>query len=302
MASGIPTNRTNITLPMEVSNEILQKTQEASIIMRLAQQTPLPGRGLAIPVILSDPEAEFVAETDAKPVSNPGLGTKLMQPHMLSVIVPLSNQFRRDANALYNAIVARIPNALGKKFDKTCFFGPTSGSLANFDNLSAVAQASLQSSVYLGLVSADTDISEEGGLLNGFAFSPQGRGMLLSALDSQNRPLFNNVGDGDINRVLGAPTYFSSAAYKAGAAASGSDAAVPDIVGFAGDWTKARWGTVEGVKIDISEEATLTYTDENEQTVTVNLWQRNMFAVRAEIEVGFVAQTAYFNALTRTHS
>jgi len=302
MASGIPTNRTNITLPMEVSNEILQKTQEASIIMRLAQQTPLPGRGLAIPVILSDPEAEFVAETDAKPVSNPGLGTKLMQPHMLSVIVPLSNQFRRDANALYNAIVARIPNALGKKFDKVCFFGPTGGSLANFDNLSAVAQASLQSSVYLGLVAADTDISEEGGLLNGFAFSPQGRGMLLSALDGQNRPLFNNVGDGDINRVLGAPTYFSSAAYKAGAAASGSDAAVPDIVGFAGDWTKARWGTVEGVKIDISDEATLTYTDENEQTVTVNLWQRNMFAVRAEIEVGFVAQTAYFNALTRTHS
>lgn len=301
MASGIPTNRTNITLPMEVSNEILQKTQEASIIMRLAEQTPLPGRGLAIPVILSDPEAEFVAETDAKPVSNPGLGTKLMQPHMLSVIVPLSNQFRRDANALYNAIVARIPNALGKKFDKVCFFGPTGSSLANFDDFSAVAQASLQSSVYLGLVAADTDISEEGGLLNGFAFSPQGRGMLLSALDSQNRPLFNNVGDGNINRVLGAPTYFSGAAYKAGAAASGSDAAVPDIVGFAGDWTKARWGTVEGVKIDISDEATLTYTDENEQTVTINLWQRNMFAVRAEIEVGFVAQTAYFNALTRTH-
>ena len=36
-------------------------------------------------------------------------------------------------------------------------------------------------------------------------------------------------------------------------------------------------------------------------TETINLWQRNMFAVRAEIEVGFVAQTNFFNALTRAH-
>ena len=34
----------------------------------------------------------------------------------------------------------------------------------------------------------------------------------------------------------------------------------------------------------------------------INLFQQNMFAVRAEIEVGFVAQTAYFNKLTRTHA
>ena len=58
------------------------------------------------------------------------------------------------------------------------------------------------------------------------------------------------------------------------------------------------YGTVEGVKIDISNQATLDLGGGS----VINLFQQNMFAVRAEIELGFVAQTEYFNALSRTHS
>lgn len=298
VGSGTPTNRTNIQLPNDVSQEIIQKTQEASVVMRLARQIPLPGRGVQIPVIAGDPAASWVSETGPKPVSNPTLDKKIMQAHKLAVIAPFSNEFRRDAAALYDALISRLPNVLGKAFDSTVFFGPTGGSLANFDDFSAVTQASLQSSVYLGLVAADSNIGETGGMLNGFVFSPQGRGMLLGALDSQNRPIFlDSARDGDVPRILGAPTYFSGAAYKAGAAATGTTAAIPDIVGFAGDWTKAMWGTVEGVRIDYSSDASIVLADNS----VVHLFQDNMFAVRAEIEVGFVAETGYFNALTRTH-
>lgn len=301
VGSGIPTNRTNIQLPNSVSSEILQKTQEASAIMRLARRIILPGNGVQIPMITGDPQAAWVTETGSKPVSNPTIDKKIMQAHKLAVIVPFSNEFRRDAAALYDALIQRLPGVLAKKFDATVFFGPES-SLANFDDLSAVTKQSLQSSVYGGLVNADTDISEQGGTIDGYAFSPQGRGMLLGALDGVNRPLFiNSIADSDIPKLLGAATYFTQGAYKAGSAAAGSTAAVPDVVGFAGDWSHAMWGTVEGVKIDVSEEATLTYKDQSNQDATLNLWQQNMFAVRAEIEVGFVAETQYFNALTRTH-
>lgn len=301
VGSGIPTNRTNIQLPNSVSSEILQKTQEASAIMRLARKVTLPGNGVQIPMITGDPEAQWVTETGSKPVSNPTLDKKIMQAHKLAVIVPFSNEFRRDAAALYSALVSRLPGVLAKKFDATVFFGPES-SLANFDDLSSVTKQSLQSSVYGGLVNADTDISEQGGTINGYAFSPQGRGMLLGALDGVNRPLFiNSIADSDIPKLLGAATYFTQGAYKAGSAAVGSTPAVPDVVGFAGDWTHAMWGTVEGVKIDVSDQASLAYKDSLNQDATLNLWQQNMFAVRAEIEVGFVAETQYFNALTRTH-
>jgi HK97 family phage major capsid protein len=224
-----------------------------------------------------------------------------MQGHKLAVIVPFSDEFRRDAAALYDALIARLPGVLAKKFDQTVFFGPASGTLANFDDLSAVTGYALDtagSTAYAGLVAADTAISSQGGMISGFAFSPQGRGVLLSAVDGENRPLFiNSAADGAVDRLLGAPVLFGAAAYKEGSAASGSDPAVPDIVGFAGDWTHAMYGVVEGVKIDYSADATLT----SGQT-TINLFQQNMFAVRAEIEIGFVAETQYFAALTRAHS
>lgn len=294
MASGIPTNRTNIELPNEVSSEILQKTIGESVVMKLARQIALPGRGTQIPVITGDPTAAWVSETGAKPVSNPTISKKVMQAHKLAVIVPFSNEFRRDAAALYDALVQRLPGALAKEFDKTVFFGPASGSLANFDNFSAVTAQSLSSSVYGGLVAADGDIAEAGGVMNGIVLSPQGKSVLLGALDGQNRPLFNTVAENGIDRVLGADTYVTASAYKAGTAGTGGD---PDIIGFAGDWSKALYGTVEGVRIDFSSDATLTLANSS----TINLFQNNMFAVRAEIEVGFVAETDYFDALTRAH-
>ena len=300
IGTGVPTNRTNIQLPNEVSAEILQKTQEGSMVMQLARQIALPGRGAQIPIIASDPEAAWVSETGLKTVSNPTLDKKIMQAHKLAVIVPFSDEFRRDAAALYDALIARLPGVLAKKFDNTVFFGPSSGSLANFDNFSAITGYALDAAnktAYDGLVAADVAVSTAGGTVNGFAFSPQGRGVLLAATDGDGRPLFvPSVADGAVNRILGAPVHFSSAAYKAGSAAAGSDAAVPDIVGFTGDWTHAMYGVVEGVKIDYSADATLISGSD-----TINLFQQNMFAVRAEIEIGFVAETAYFAALTRTH-
>lgn len=297
--AGISTNRTNINLPTEVSAEILQKTQGASAVMQLARQIALPGRGLTIPVIAGDPEAAWVDETNPKPVSNPTLSTKIMQAYKLAVIVPFSDEFARDARALYDALISRLPGALALKFDSTVFHGTAPGS--NFDTLASVTAQSISgagdSPVYSALVAADTDIATHGGIVSGFAFSAQGRGELLAATDADGRPLFvNSVADGAVPRLLGAPVVYTKGAYKAGSAASGSDPAVPDVIGFAGDWTQAMYGTVEGVKIDMSNQATLTISNQQ-----VNLWERNMFAVRAEIEVGFRADTTVFNKIVRTH-
>ena len=296
MATGIEINRSNIELPNEIAAEILQKTQEGSAVMQLARQISLPGRGTQIPVITGDPTAAWVAETGAKPVSKPSISKKVMQAHKLAVIVPFSNEFARDAAALYDALVARLPGVLAKTFDETVFYGPASGSLANFDNFAGCTAQSLQSNVYSGLVAADGDIAAAGGVMNGIVLSPQGKSVLLGAVDGEYRPLFNNVAEGGIGKVLGADTYVTSAAYKEGSGSGTSQ--TPDFIGIAGDWTHAMYGTVEGVKIDISKDATLTLAD----TSTVNLFQNNMFAVRAEIEVGFVAETSYFDLLYKNHA
>ena len=284
--SGVATNRTNITLPPEISAEILAKMQTESAVMRLAREVKLPGRGLSIPVITSDPQAAWVAETGVKPVSNPGLTTKLMEAYKLAVIVPFSNEFRRDAAALYDELVRRLPLALAMKFDSTVV-GAVNAPGANFTTFASAQTQEIGSATYAGLVAADIDIAANGGMLNGFALSPQGRGAILAATDLQGRPLFvNSAAEGAIPMILGAPTYISKGVID-------SD---ENVVGIAGDWTQALYGTVEGVKIDYSSDATLTLADES----IINLFQQNMFAVRAEIEIGFVADEDCFNLLVAT--
>lgn len=284
--AGVPTNRTNISLPTEVSAEILAKTQEASAIMSLARQIQLPGRGITIPVITGDPEAAWVAETGEKPVSNPSLDTKIMEAYKLAVIVPFSNEFARDAAALYDELVKRLPAALAQKFDATVI-GKVAAPGNNFDTFAnATAQNITAPNTYASLVAADTDIATHGGIMNGIALSPQGKGVLLSATDDNKRPLFiNNVAEGAVPVVLGARTHLSKGVYDG----------TNNVVGLAGDWTQAMYGTVEGVKIDYSTEATL-----KSGNTEINLFQQNMFAVRAEIEIGFRADVNCFNRLTVT--
>ena len=285
--SGTPTNRTNITLPADMSREILAKMQTESAVMQLATRIELPGKGVEIPVITSDPEATWVSETGMKTVSNPGLSSKLMSAYKLAVIVPFSNEFRRDVPALYDELVRRLPRALAQKFDATVF-GPVANKPGtNFDTF---GNCTAQTIGYSGLVAADADIADHGGIMNGIALAPQGKAALLGAVDLQGRPLFiNNVAEGAVPMIFGAKTVLSKGAYVSGS---------PSTVGVAGDWSQAMYGTVEGIKIDYSADATLKV---NEST-SINLFQQNMFAVRAEIEIGFRADTACFNLLTASAS
>jgi HK97 family phage major capsid protein len=285
--AGIDINRTTsgVYLPPDVSGEIWANAQEQSAVMQLARQVSLPGSGVTIPVITGDAEADWVAETDEKPVDRPTVGRKDMTPYKLAVIVPFSNEFRRDLPGLYGELARRIPNALSKKFDATVFGDTAPGS--NFDTLGGVDTVDIGGDTYAGLVAADAAVAAGGGQLNGWALSPQARGLLLGSVDGFGRPLFisNIQGDSNVPRLLGAPVYQTTAVYEAG---------TPNRIGFAGDWSSALYGTVEGVQVSISDTATITDGAE-----TLNLWQRNMFAVRAEVEIGFVVRDEdHFVALT----
>lgn len=291
-------NRTAISLPADVSQEILAKTRSASAVMQLARAITLPGRGVSIPVITGNPEAEWVAETGVKPVSNPTLTSKLMTPYKLAVIVTFSNEFTRDAKALYDKLVEDLPYALSEAFDATVI-GAKLKPGENFDSFALCTAQSLiptsDATTYDGLVAADTDIAIHGGVVNGFGISPQARGILLGAKDGDGRPIFiNSVAEGAIPMILGARTLLSKGFYKAGTAGTSG---TPAVVGVAGDWTQALYGTVEGVKVDVTDTATVTVGSGTSAT-QINLWQQNMVAVRAEIEVGFRADTDVFNLLT----
>jgi HK97 family phage major capsid protein len=281
LTNPVDTNRgtTGIQLPAQLSTEIWAGAQEESAVMRLAQPITLPGSGITVPVITGDPSADWVAETAEKPVSKSTFGFKQMTPYKIAVIELFSNEFRRDLNALYAELVRRLPASIGKKFDETVFNGTAPGS--NFDVLTnSTAVAIGGTGTYGKLVTALETIATTDAELTGWAISPQAEALLLKATDGNARPLFipNANDDRAINSLLGAPVARSRRVYKAG---------TPNVIGFAGDWAQARYGIVDGINIAISEEATI-----NTGTELVNTWQRNMFAVRVEAEVGFVVRNA----------
>lgn len=280
------TNATSITLPNSVSSEIWSKTLENSAIMQLAQRIDLPGNGLTIPVITGEPAAAWVTETSEKPVAKHILATKDMKGYTLAIIEPFSNQFRDNTTALYDELVSRLPFAIAKKFDETVMFGKAPGT--GFDTLTDVSNVvNAATKTYDAFVDAIGKVADADGDLNAFVLSPQAKTLLLKTKDSTNRPLFiNNVQtDGAVGHVLSVPTLFTKSAYQA--ANSSGETATPEVIGFGGDWSAARYGIVKDVNISISDQATLTSGE-----TTLNLWQRNMFAVRCEFEVGFIIRDA----------
>lgn len=271
-----------LSLPASVSNEILATMTETSVIQRAARRVALPGNGATVSVVTGEPTASWVGETDAKPVSNGSAAHKILRPYKLAVIETFSNEFRRDLPALYAGLVDRLPAALASKFDSTVFHGTAPGS--DFDTL---ASAGAQVLDYDGILAGISAIGAAGFDANGVVVSPQGEATLLGLKDLQDRPLFlNNLQtEGAIGGVLGRPVYKSRAAYKD---------ATPDVLGFVGDWSQAIWGSVEDVVIKVSDQATLV-----DGETTINLFQQNMFAVLAEIEIGFrVGDIDAFNKLT----
>jgi HK97 family phage major capsid protein len=270
-------------LPASISEDIWAKALEDSAVMQLAQRIELPGNGLAIPVITGEPTADWVEETGVKPVSNSTVAIKTMQPYKLAVIETVSKELMDDMPRLYNALRERLPFALAKKFDATVFGTTAPGS--NFDVLGGATAVALGTDAYGALVTVDGNIANAGGVIDGIVMSPQGKTVLLAATDQTDRPLFNDsVANSTIPTILGAPVHYSRGVYAAGN---------PAQLGFAGDLTHARFGTVAGIEIAVSDQATLGKGED-----AINLWQQNMVAIRAEFRVGFVADTAYFQKIT----
>ena len=287
-AIDINRGTTNVVLPEEVSAEIWGATIEGSAFMANARRITIPGTGLKVQTITGEPTANWVDETAAKPVSNHTLGKKTIVPYKLAVIEAFSMEFLRDADALYAELVRRLPLALGTKFDQTIMGTTAPGS--GFDVLGGCTAVSLTptspATVYDQFLAVDGNVATAGGVMDHIILAPQGRAKVLAAVDGDKRPLFTaGVETGVINPILGATVSTSKNVYVD---------LTTDVIGIAGDFTKALYGTVEGIQIAVSDQATLGKGDN-----AINLWQQNMIAVRAEVEVAFAVEgTGYFNLLT----
>lgn len=280
---------TNVINDPDISQEIWANAIEGSFFMKHARLISLPGNGVKIQTITGEPTANWVEETNPKPVSTPTLGTKTIIPYKLAVIVPFSDEFVRDKRKLYDALVDRLPGALATKFDATLLSTTAPGS--GFDVLGSATKVSLNpgqgETMYGQLLAAESAIAAANGTMDVIGLAPAGKSKVQGATDANGYPLFTpGVGSNSVSTILGAQVDINKRLYVAGTAATQSAAGVPAIVGVAGDFSEAMVGIVDGISIDVSREATLV-----DGNTTINLWQQNMVGVKAEMTIGFAVKS-----------
>ncbi len=272
---------TGVTLPKEVSAEILGKVSYASAVMGAAKEIPLPGSGITVPVITGNASASWVGETDNIGVSRPTFAAKDMTPYKLAVIVPFSREFTRDAGALYDAAIEMLPSALALKFDQTVAGGTAPGS--NFDVLTgAITEFADADEFGADIAKTVKAVGVAGGAVTDWIVDPAFHGEFITAVDAQGRSIFNAAQGQSVGNVYGAEVRRVPGTLLTG------------LNALAGDFANAAvYGVVNEVELRISDQATLT-----DGATQLNLFQRDMVAVRAVIEVGFrVADQAKFKRL-----
>lgn len=281
MPIDVSRGTTNVStlLPKEITTEIWSNTLEQSAVLQASRRIQVPGAGITIPMITGEPVANWVAETDEKPVSRPTIGTKSMTPYKMAVIEPFSNEFKRDLPTLYSELVRRLPFALATKFDRTVF-GVDSAPGSGFDTLASAPAATVDATnTAQDLAAVFATLGARRIRPSHWVVSPAFEALLISTQNTvTGQPYF--VADyrqaPSVGTLFGAPVLPYGGELK-------KSTSVGDDTGIVGDFTgSATVGIVENITIKTSTEATLTDGES-----TINLWQRNMFAVMAEFEVGF---------------
>lgn len=265
-------NASGVVLPPAVSSEIWQNVQNASVITQVASRIPITGAGVTIPMITGDASADWVAETDEKKVDRPTLSNKTVTPYKLALIVPFSNEFRRDLPTLYNALKARLPNAIARKYDQTVL-GYSASPGTGFDTLAGCQEQILDGTNTVQDIAAAAELVagvEDAGI-SATLVSTQMDFVLANQVDTEGRPLFPS-NDAVFSR-FGGSVVRNKHVYNA----------TKPTLGFTGDFANfAFWGAVGGIEVSMSDQATI-----NDGTTLLNLWQRNMFAVRVEATMAF---------------
>lgn len=272
----------------ELAGPIFDEAAKGSAAMSLIRKVPLGASGQAFPIVTSKPTANWTAEGAQKHTTEAGLGLVKMEPKKLTAIAVASQEvIRANPGGYSETLKGLLADAFARAFDLAVFHnkGGDGNGTSPFETTLAATTKSVTLGAAAGTNTYD-DLVKAMSLnlqgtpkkqVTGFAFDTGFEIDLLNAKDTAGRPLFAEAAyTGAVpalrsGSVLGRTTYMHE------------NVGLDKTVGFAGDWSKCAWGTVGGIAMDISTEATVTIGGQ-----LVSLYENNLVAVRAEAEYGFV--------------
>lgn len=270
-------------IPTEYSTFIMKDVIDNSIITQFGRYEAMTKPKKVFNYLAEGPGAYWVNEAEKIQTSKATWLQITMEAKKLAVIIPVSKEFLKWTQAdFFNMIKPKISEAFRKKFDAAAIFGVDS---PYGEGLSIYERAkTAENMVTLGTGSVYEDINTAMALVEDGDNEPQALATtrsfnkdLRGALDGRNLPIFNDAHDGVTASVLGMPVaYGSKGAWDKEKA-----------IAITGDFDNAVYGILQDMEYSISEDATLT-TVQGEDGEPINLFERDMFALRATMHIAFM--------------
>lgn len=262
------------------AGEIFAEAAKQSAVQSLARRIPVGPGGTEFSAVTSRPTAGWVAEGAKKPTTELGMGLTALQPKKLAAIAVVSAEVvRADPGNYTDTLKRELGSAFATAFDAAALHGtntPFGAYLAQTTKTSDIS-----TDAYEGVNSALSQLVKDKKRLTGFAFDPVAEPILNSNVDLNGNPLFVHAPDVSGTALQSGRLLGRNALYADGV---GND--TTDIVGFAGDWSKAVWGAVSGINFRVSTESTVTINGE-----LVSLFEHNLVAILAEAEYVWGVET-----------
>ncbi|SDI15808.1 phage major capsid protein, HK97 family [Alteribacillus persepolensis] len=271
-------------IPAEQGTLVMKEFMTNSVTAQLAQYEEMNAPKKEFTYLADGPGAYWVGEGERIETSKATWMSAEMEAKKLGVILPVTKEFLNyTVSDFFNQMRPAIAEAFYTKFDQAALFGnesPYAAGTSVWENINTsgnTVELGTNANLYLDLNDLAGLIEDGDNDPNGFTTTRRFRKNLRGAVDAQNNPIFNETTQGEPPNLLGL-----SVGYVDGKAWDYDKAHI-----LTGDWQYARYGILQDIEYAISEDATITtITDENGDPV--NLFERDMFALRATMHIGFM--------------
>jgi HK97 family phage major capsid protein len=275
------------SVPVEQGTLVLKDFMTQSAVTKLAKYENMTKPEKEFTYLASGPGAYWVGEGEKIQTSKATWLKAKMVSKKLGVIIPVSKEFLRySVSDFFTQMRPAIAEAFAIKFDQAALFGvdsPFGTGVSVFEKATAAGNTlALNSTGNLyddlnGLMALVEDGDKD---VDGFTTTRRFRQKLRGAKDSNGLPIFNDANGGATQQALGLPIgYVDSKSWD-----------YTKSILMAADWDYTRYGIPQGMEYKISEDATLT-TIVDELGEPINLFERDMFALRVTQQVGFMTLT-----------
>lgn len=294
-------------LTPEQAQDYFAEVEKTSIVQQIAKKVPMGPTGISIPHWTGTVQANWVGETEQKPLTKGAFGKQELKPTKIAVIFAESAEVVRLNPMNYiGTMKTKIAEAFALAFDAATIQGTNKPSAFQGYLAQTTKEVSLVDPGGAGVASSNNAydaltgglelLTNAGKKWTGTLLDDESEVNFLKAKDTVGRPLFIESTYTDQVVPLRSGRILNRSVVMNDHVASGATGS--RVLGYMGDFSKCIWGQIGGISFDVTDQATLDFGEPGSPNL-ISLWQHNMVAVRAEAEFAWLCNdTSAFVKLT----